>query len=123
MLKILFIHKDPKIFKMYQPHLSAHFLVDSAQNGLAALRKIRISPPSLVLSDYVLPLLSGLSLLKFMRNNQNLAITPFIFLTDHPNVSDGLSFGANDWIVKSHATPDFVIEKIYHHLKLNPYGL
>jgi len=123
MLKILFIHNDPKIIRIYEPHLLPHFSVDSAQNGLTALRKLRAAPPSLVLSDYHLPLLSGLSLLKFMRKNQKLALTPFIFLTNHPNVSDGLSFGANDWLNQAATHPDQVIEKIYHHLKLNPYGV
>lgn len=121
MKHVLFIHPDQKLFQLYQPHLSQHFFLDSAQDGLRGLRKIKTNKPHLVVSDYQLPWLSGLSLLKFVRQNRRLAGMPFIFLTDHPSAHDALSFGANDWIVKKTAHPDMLIEKIYHHLKQNHY--
>jgi DNA-binding response OmpR family regulator len=122
-MKILFVNPDQKLFQIYQPHLKRHFLVDSADNGLSALRKLRLSPPSLVVSEYTLPWFSGLTLLKFMRKDGRYAAIPFIFLTDHDNSPEALSSGANDWLSKKQTHPDFLLAKIYSHLKLNPYGL
>jgi len=122
MIKILLAHSDPKLIDLYKPFLSRHFEVDSASQGLAALRKIQVTSPSLIVSDYHLPLLSGLTLLKFVRNHSVLGAIPFMFLTNHSNPHQALSFGANDWLAPNTTTPNLLVEKIYHQLKLNRYA-
>lgn len=117
MHKILIAHSDKKIIDLYQPYLSRHFNLDSATNGLAAIRKIRFHRPVAIISDYHLPLLSGLSLLKFVRAQQQLAGVPFLFLTDHEDLSEALSAGANEWIQRSSASPDLLLERIFYQLK------
>ena len=116
MHRILFVHSDEKLTALYKPRLSNYFFVDSARNGLSAVRKIRLHKPRLIISDYELPLLSGLALLRFVRSHPNLFAIPFVFLTDSLNVQDALSSGANDYLFKKFANPDAVVEKIYHHL-------
>jgi len=117
MHKILFAHSDPKLIRLYHPHLSSHFSLDSANNGLIALRKIKLNTPGLIVSDYKLPIISGLTLLKFVRKNPHTFATPFVFLSDYPGFEEALSFGANDWFLKAEMHPDLLIERIYHHLK------
>jgi len=123
MLRVLFVHSDPKLIDLYRSRLSRHFLVDSAANGLLALRRLKLKPPGLIVSSYRLPLLSGLSLLKYVRNESGLVRTPFMFLADDHPVDDALSFGASDWLPLSSTTPDLLISKIYYHVKHNQYGL
>lgn len=123
MIRILFVHPDPKLVGLYQPRLSRYFSVDSAANGLMALRKLKLNPPGLIVSGYHLPLLSGLSLLKFVRSNPDFARTPFMFLADNYPMDDALSQGASDWLTAEQMTPDLLINKIYYHIKLNQYGL
>lgn len=117
MHKIFIAHSDPKLINLYHPYLKRHFSLDSAQDGLMAMRKIRLIQPRLIISDYHLPLLSGLGLLKFIRSRSELQHIPFLFLTDHFDPSLALSEGANDWISRQSATPDILISKIYHHIK------
>ncbi len=119
MTKILFAHPDQKFSQIYVKHLKMHFQVDSAHDGLTALRRLRLSPPSLVISEYHLPLLSGISLLQFVRNNHKFAATPFVFFSNHYDNSEALNWGANDWIDIRTNHPDFLLDRIYYHLKLN----
>lgn len=119
MHQLLFIHTDPKLVKIYERHLGQHFVFDSAHDGLSGLRKIRNIKPSVIVSEFHLPFLSGLSLLKFVRQQPSLVSTPFIFLTPRGDVGRALEFGANDWIHLSEATPDLLLDKTWHHLKHN----
>jgi|SRR3989344_550455 len=119
MYPLLFIHPDQKLVKIYESHLGRHFAFDSAHDGLSALRKIRLGPPHVIVSDFHLPYLSGLALLKFVRSTPFLAATPFIFLAGKGDIGQGLAFGANDWVNQMDSTPDFLLDKIAGHLKHN----
>jgi len=119
MRQILFAHPDIKLVQIYESYLKKHFSFDSAHDGLTALRKIRILKPHLIVSEYHLPLISGLSLLKFIRNHQEMSRTPFIFLTKHEDPVHALELGANEWILRHTASPDLVLEKIYNHIRQN----
>ncbi len=119
MYPLLFVHSDPKLVKIYETRLGQHFTFDSANDGLSALRKIRLAAPHIIVSDFHLPHLSGLALLKFVRGTPSLAATPFIFLSTRGDVAKGLEFGANDWISMSEATPDLLLNKAAEHLQHN----
>lgn len=121
-IRVLFAHSDPKLVDLYHPRLAPYFSVDWALDGLSALRKLKLSKPGLVVSDYYLPLLSGLGLLKFVHRSVFPPI-PFIFLASTGNMGHALSQGANDWLDLSKASPDMLIEKIYSQIKVNRYGL
>lgn len=123
MIQILLANSDRKLTLIHETHLKPHFLVDSAHNGLSALRQVSLRRPSLIISDYHLPLISGLGLLKYIRSHRDLHAIPFLFLTDHADAAAALSHGANDWLSRSATTPEMLAEKIYHHLKLNPHAL
>jgi len=119
MYPLLFIHPDQKLVKIYETHLNRHFAFESAHDGLSALRKIRLAAPHVIVSDFHLPILSGLALLKFVRGTPSLAATPFIFLAGQGDMGQGLEFGANDWLNQAEATPGLLLDKIAGHLKLN----
>lgn len=123
MIKILFAHQDPKLSQIYTRPIQNHFAVDLVGDGLTALRKIRIIRPAIVISDYQLPILSGLALLRFMRSNEDYWATPFVFLSDHEDNREALSHGANDWLEIKSTHPDFLLNRIYHHLKTNKHAI
>jgi DNA-binding response OmpR family regulator len=123
MLSILFVHPDQKLSQIYTRHMLDHFLVDSARDGLMALRKFNANPPALVVSEYHLPLLSGISLLGFVRRHKQNHSIPFLFFSDHWDNSEALNLGANDWISINSAHPELLLDKIYYHLRTNKYGL
>ena len=122
-MKVLFAYPDHKFVQLYQQHLKDHFFVDSAHDGLTALRKFKANRPGIVVSSYHLPVFSGVALLKFIRNSPNISATPFVFLSEKVDNSDALSYGANDWIEISDSSPDLLIKKIYYHLNLNKHAL
>ncbi len=117
MIKVFFAHPDAKLVQLYQPHLSRYFAFDSAHDGLTALRKIRLTLPNVIISDYALPQLSGLGLLKFVRAERSLSHTPFLFLADSGDMAEALSFGANEFLIRRSAPPSELIDKIYYHIK------
>jgi len=119
MHKILVVHPDHTLVRLYSPHLVRHFSLDSAHDGLQALRKIKISTPNLIVSDFELPYLSGLGLLRHIRTQPNYARIPFLFLTSYEDPSLALNFGGNDWLLQGETSPDQLINKIYQHLKIN----
>jgi DNA-binding response OmpR family regulator len=123
MLKLLFANPDTKLTQIYNQRMQGHFLVDSVHDGLSALRSIKIHRPAIIVSEYHLPLLSGLALLRFVRTNQNMTGMPFIFLSNHDDNTEALSFGANDWLETKSSHPDFLLDRIYHHLKTNKHAL
>lgn len=118
MLPILFIHKDPALSRIYQTHFAPHFVFDSAYDGLSAMRKIRLSAPKIVISDYDLPRLSGLAVLKFIRSHRELGATPFIFLTNHQDIHSAMEHGANGWFSQDQTTPDEILEHAFKILKI-----
>ncbi|UOE47413.1 ATP-binding protein [Mucilaginibacter sp. SMC90] len=83
--------------------LEPYFTVRSAPNGAAALEQIEQSIPSLVLSDMMMPVMDGKTLLEHIRNDEHLYRLPVIFLSARAGEEariDGLEAGADDYLVK-----------------------
>lgn len=77
--------------------------VEEAQDGSAALLKLRDKSYGLVISDWNMEPMSGLQLLKEVRADDNLKNTPFIMITAESkseNVIAAKEAGVNNYIVK-----------------------
>ena len=55
--------------------------IDDANDGTSALAKMRASKYGLVISDWNMEPMTGYDLLKEVRGDPNLAMTPFIMVT------------------------------------------
>jgi len=67
--QILFVDDDREILAMAEEYLSARgFTVKTAEGGLAALDLIRQQPFDLVFTDFKMPQLDGVQLLKAIKN-------------------------------------------------------
>src|SRR2546425_13303862 len=78
-------------------HLSA------ARNGREALAAIRASPPTLVISDIVMPEMDGYQLCCHLKQDEQLKNIPVILLTslsDPVDVVRGLESGADNFVFK-----------------------
>jgi len=74
-----------------------------AGDGSAALAKIRLAPPDLVLCDVLMPGLSGFDICKKLKDNAATALIPVVLLTaleDHDSRVRGIEAGADDFIAK-----------------------
>ncbi len=79
------------------------FYVLGAEDGKEGLRKARSIYPDLILSNVGLPYLDGYELLQTIRQDPQLAATPFIFLTSKSSYSEirqGMNLGADDYLTK-----------------------
>ena len=91
----------------------------SATNGIEALEVLRNNSIGLILSDWDMPEMNGLELLKNLKNDTSLQRTPFIFLTSHTDKDknrEAMDYGAVDYMVKP-SSPDNLKEKIEIILK------
>lgn len=79
------------------------YQVTQAADGAEALAMLRADPVPMVLSDWMMPGLTGPDLCRALRQEQQDSYTYFILLTskqDKQDVSDGLSAGADDFLSK-----------------------
>jgi two-component system chemotaxis response regulator CheY len=77
--------------------------VEEAEDGSAALRKLRERSFGLVISDWNMQPMSGLELLKEVRSDGQLKETPFIMITAESkteNVVAAKAAGVSNYIVK-----------------------
>ncbi|MBQ2260639.1 MAG: response regulator [Loktanella sp.] len=81
---------------------------NQAENdGRAALNKLIADPVHLVLSDYNMPGMDGLELLRALRQHQATARIGFILVTGNPTpdlVAQGKALGLNNMIKKPFST-------------------
>jgi signal transduction histidine kinase len=96
--------------------LAAHgWQIDEAQNGIEALQKARQQLPQLVISDLLMPVMDGYTLLKTWKTDQQLKSVPFIVYTaTYTDTNDeklAMDMGADAFIVKP-AEPEAFIKRI-----------
>src|SRR6185436_18790064 len=107
--KILIADYEPSNRKILAQELvHKGFTVDTARGGKEALAKIESSPPELVILDYMMPDLSGLEVLKEIRNKGN--DTPVILITAYGSVEravEVMKAGAYDFITRPF-DPDYI---------------
>ncbi len=88
--RILLVDDDAEILDYIAGILSAHYEVFKAGSGEAALAWLAQHPADLVISDLVMPGLSGLQMLAMLRRGGPHAAVPFILLTGHGRQEDML---------------------------------
>ncbi|MEM7239921.1 MAG: response regulator [Pseudomonadota bacterium] len=84
------------------------YLVDTATDGVDALRRVERDPPDLLLLDYMMPGLSGLEVLVQLREKFDASSLPIIMITaraDDETVVACLEAGANDYVSKPLSFP------------------
>ena len=108
--KVLIIDDDPKLLKMLKRTLSYEGLeVITASNGLEALPLASSELPQLIILDWLMPKMDGLSFLEKLRESDNK--TMILMLTARDAVENrvlGLESGADDYLVKPFAPSELV---------------
>lgn len=103
-MKVLIVDDSDVTLKVLRGILTkAGFDVEEATNGKEALDKVMEGHIRLVVSDWEMPVMSGLGLCRAIRTAVLPAYVYVILLTMHGNVEErvaGLSVGADDFISK-----------------------
>ena len=92
--------------------------VDEAEDGIAALAKLRSSNFDFVVSDWNMPNMTGLDLLKEIRSDSNLKHLPVLMVTAEAkkeNIVSAAQAGASGYVVKpfTAATLEEKLNKIF----------
>lgn len=104
MALIVVAEDDPGTLKLLSLVLrkQGHDVIE-AVHGTLAWEHIRRHQPDLVVSDVNMPGMTGFELLAYVRDDIDLAITPFILLTslqERQNMRQGMRMGADDYLTK-----------------------
>ena len=94
--------------------------VDEAEDGVAALSKLRNTHFDFVVSDWNMPNMTGLDLLKNIRGDANLKHLPVLMVTAEAkkeNIIEAAQAGASGYVVKpfTAATLEEKLNKIFQN--------
>ncbi|MFN7085431.1 MAG: chemotaxis response regulator CheY [Burkholderiales bacterium] len=99
--------------------------VDEAEDGAVALQKLRSIPFDFVISDWNMPNMDGLALLKSIRADEQLKKLPVLMVTAEAkkeNIIAAAQAGASGYVVKpfTAATLDEKLSKILQNMASTP---
>jgi two-component system, sensor histidine kinase and response regulator len=110
--KILVIEDELNVRENLVELLEAeNFEVFSAENGFKGIALAQEHHPELILCDITMPELDGYDVLNNLRQDPEIAITPFIFLTAKAatdEIRQGMNLGADDYLTKPFSRQDLL---------------
>ena len=126
--RVVVIDDAPVVREVIRKHLSKiGFEQDNifeAGDGLEGINLLRNEKVDLIISDWNMPKMDGLELLKTINSYPELVDIPFIMITsetDKEKVEEALKAGVNQYIFKPFK-PDYFKQKIQQTLGRNLYG-
>ncbi len=109
-IKVLIVDDDPVIRNSLKEILIKEgYAVYEAENGKEALEKINDINPDIVLADYLMPEMDGISLCRAIKNDPDTLDIGVILITginDLETRVKGLSAGADDFLTKPFFLPE-----------------
>ncbi len=113
MAKVLLVEDDNNLREIYEARLTAEgYDIVTAQNGEEALSVAKQQKPDLVISDVMMPRISGFEMLDILRNTDELRSTKVIMLTALGQAEDrgrADNLGADKYLVKSQVTLEDIV--------------
>ncbi|HMD53196.1 MAG TPA: response regulator [Phycisphaerae bacterium] len=117
---ILFIDDDPVVLMAYRTGLvQAGFHVETARDGLEAMRQLATITPDIIILDLMLPKFNGVEIMGFIRSNPKLKNTPVILLSTHSIIDaegEPVLETAYRRLIKETCTPATILEAIQNAL-------
>ncbi|MBW1768367.1 MAG: Flp pilus assembly complex ATPase component TadA, partial [Deltaproteobacteria bacterium] len=118
--KILVADDNEIILKVLRNILeSENYLIVTAQNGLEALKLTLQEKPDLIITDFLMPQMNGITFIKKLKSQLNTRYIPIIMLTAKDEVDsevEGIEAGADDYLTKP-VSPKRLLTRINRLLK------
>ncbi len=119
--KVLVIDDEENILNLVRIGLEDNgFEVVTRSNGLDALMYIEQEKPAIIIADIMMPRLTGLELVKALKNNDDTRKIPLIFISaldQAKTVQEGLDLGAVDYITKPFKISE-IVGKVKHYISV-----
>ncbi len=101
---ILVVDDDPVILQLLQVNFEMEgFSVITAADGQEGVERTRADRPDIIVSDVMMPRMSGLELVAAIKGDPDTAAIPVLLLTakaQQSDIADGLGTGADDYVTK-----------------------
>lgn len=115
MAKILLVEDDNNLREIYEARLQAEgYNIVSAHDGEEALVVAKAEKPDLIISDVMMPKISGFEMLDILRNTDGLKNVKVIMLTALGQSDDqqrANKLGADRYLVKSQVTLEDIVNE------------
>ena len=114
MSKVMLVEDDNNLREIYEARLQAEgYTIVTAHDGEEALAVAKNEQPDLIISDVMMPKISGFEMLDILRNTDGLKDVKVIMLTalgqsDDQQRADRL--GADSYLVKSQVTLEDIVK-------------
>lgn len=118
--RILLVDDDTDLADLYrQEFLDAGFEFFYLNDCRECLGHVKTVKPDVVLLDILMPHMSGLEVLKLLKQDSDIAPTPVVLLTsvqDDEVIKEGLAAGAAGYLMKPELTAEQVVSEVSHIL-------
>lgn len=101
--EILIAEDNPDMRALLSMLLGKEFRVRLTRNGREALESIRASRPDLIVSDVMMPEMSGIELCRAVKGDSEMRSIPIVLVTSKAEREmkiEGLELGADDYVTK-----------------------
>jgi CheY-like chemotaxis protein len=119
MAKVLLVEDDNNLREIYEARLQAEgYQIATARDGEEALVVAKQEHPDLVISDVMMPKISGFEMLDILRNTDGLQAVKVIMLTalgQNDDQQRANQLGADRYLVKSQVTLEDIV-RVAHEL-------
>jgi DNA-binding response OmpR family regulator len=121
MAKVMLVEDDNNLREIYEARLLAEgYTIASAKDGEEALVVAKAEKPDLIISDVMMPKISGFEMLDILRNTEGMKNTKVIMLTALGQADDRAradSLGADRYLVKSQVTLEDIVKAAHELLE------
>ena len=112
--KIVVADDDLDLCELLETKLrQSNYEVFTAMDGVQTLEVVRSISPDLVILDIMMPLMSGMEVLRQLKSESATADIPIILMTakrQESDVNSGFALGVVDYIVKPFNLKDLVLQ-------------
>src|SRR3989344_3529821 len=114
--KVLVVEDEDILLTALREELeTGGYEVEGAGDGQEGLEKVKSFLPDIVLLDLVMPKMDGMEMLQRLKGDSATRSVPVVILTnlsDYERISEALSLGAMDYLVKANYKLEDLLDKV-----------